>query len=282
MKTGLVLEGGAMRGIFTAGVLDYLLDKDIYFDYVVGVSAGSGNAVNFVSRQKERTRKVIMHEGADESYYGMSQVIEHKKLLNTETLVQEYALKDIPYDFDAYFASETDNESVVLNCETGCAEYPGNYKDKDMFFKCNMASCSVPFICEPIEINGNHYLDGSIMDSIPVARAEEKGCDRILVVMTKPEGSSPTDYSKMKRMVEHHYRNYPNLCKALLERKDNYKKQAAKLNELVKEGKAMVIRPSEQMIGHFVNDMDKLMAFYDFGYKTMEEKFEEFKRFVSE
>lgn len=97
VKTGLVLEGGAMRGIFSAGVLDYMLKKDIYYDYVIGVSAGAGNAVNYVSRQEGRTKKIITHENA-ESYYGVGQLFENKKILNLEMLVAEYALKDIPYD----------------------------------------------------------------------------------------------------------------------------------------------------------------------------------------
>lgn len=101
VKTGLVLEGGAMRGIFSAGVLDYMLKKDIYYDYVIGVSAGAGNAVNYVSRQEGRTKKIITHENA-ESYYGVGQLFENKKILNLEMLVAEYALKDIPYDFDTF------------------------------------------------------------------------------------------------------------------------------------------------------------------------------------
>ena len=115
VKTGLVLEGGAMRGIFSAGVLDYMLKKDIYYDYVIGVSAGAGNAVNYVSRQEGRTKKIITHENA-ESYYGVGQLFENKKILNLEMLVAEYALKDIPYDFDTFFASKTECESVVVNC----------------------------------------------------------------------------------------------------------------------------------------------------------------------
>ena len=132
VKTGLVLEGGAMRGIFSAGVLDYMLKKDIYYDYVIGVSAGAGNAVNYVSRQEGRTKKIITHENA-ESYYGVGQLFENKKILNLEMLVAEYALKDIPYDFDTFFASKTECESVVVNCETGKAEYKGNFKTKDEF-----------------------------------------------------------------------------------------------------------------------------------------------------
>ena len=281
VKTGLVLEGGAMRGIFSAGVLDYMLKKDIYYDYVIGVSAGAGNAVNYVSRQEGRTKKIITHENA-ESYYGVGQLFENKKILNLEMLVAEYALKDIPYDFDTFFASKTECESVVVNCETGKAEYKGNFKTKDEFLKCQMASCSVPFICEPVEIDGYHYLDGSIIDSIPVERAVEKGCDKIVVVLTKPEGSKPTDYSKIKKLIEWSYKKYTELCEVMAHRRQAYDRQDKFMKKLVEEGKVFVIRPEEQMIRHFENNNEKLLQCYQYGYDTMRKQFKAFEKFMED
>lgn len=278
-KTGLVLEGGAMRGIFSAGVLDYMMEKDIYYDYVVGVSAGAGNAVNFVSRQEGRTKKIITHENA-EAYYGVGQLFENKKILNLEMLVAEYALKDIPFDFDTFFASKTECESVVVNCETGMTEYKGNYKTKDDFLKSQMASCSVPFICEPVEMDGFHYLDGSIIDSIPVKRAVDKGCEKIVIVLTKPEGGVPTDYSKVKRLIELSYKKYPNLCDAMVKRRQNYEKQDKYMRKLVAEGKAFVIRPEEQKIRHFENNNEKLLQCYQYGYDTMKKQFDALAEFL--
>lgn len=278
-KTGLVLEGGAMRGIFSAGVLDFMLEKDIRFDYVVGVSAGAGNAVNFVSRQKGRTRQIITHENA-EAYYGVGQLFENKKILNLDMLVTEYALKDIPYDFDTFFASDTECESVVVNCETGQAEYRGNFKSKEEFLKCQMASCSVPFICDPVEIDGKFYLDGSIVDSIPVKRALEKGCDKIVVVLTKPEGTRPTDYSKVRKLVDRCYRKYPELCRAMVNRGEAYDEQNECMKKLMDEGKVFVIRPEEQMIRHFESNNEKLMHCYNYGYETMRGAFDDFENFM--
>ena len=278
-KTGIVLEGGAMRGIFTAGALDYLLEQDMYFDYVVGVSAGAGNAMNYVSRQIGRTKRVIMHENA-ESYYGLNQLFEHRKLLNIETMIQEYALNEIPFDFDAYFASEVENENVVLNCETGRPEYMGNFPDKDSFFKATMASCSVPFICEPIEINGYHYLDGSIADSVPVERAITLGCKKVVVILTKPEGSEATDYSKMRSMIDLCYKKYPKLCDALCERRSVYVKQMQQIKKLENDGRIFVLRPKEQMVHHFEKDNDKLTAFYNYGYETMKGELPRLKTYL--
>ena len=280
-KTGLVLEGGAMRGIFTAGALDYLLEKDINFDYVVGVSAGSGNAVNFVSRQFGRTKQIITHENA-ESYYGMKQLIKHGRILNLHTLVTDYALNQIPYDFDTFFSSKTECESVVVNCETASVEYKGGYKDKDEFFKYNIASCSLPFICSPMEINGHHYLDGSIIDSIPVKRAVEKGCDKILVILTKPEGERPTDYSKARRAVKKYYSKYPLLADVMANRRDAYEEQDEYMHELEAEGKVFILRPDVQKIKHFEPSTEKLLNCYDYGYHMMEEYYDAFLDFMAD
>lgn len=278
MKSGLVLEGGAMRGIFTAGVLDFLLEQNIYFDYVVGVSAGSGNALGFMSRQVGRTKKIIMHEDA-QPYYGLEQLVENRKILNLETLVEEYALHDIPYDFETYDNSESEYEAVVANCETGLAEYHGDYRDRDEFFKYNMATCSVPFLCEPVEIRGYHYLDGSVIDSLPVARAVEKGCDKILVVLTKPEGNAPTDYSKMHKLINKKYGQYPKLCDALFGRMEAYSEQLDYMNKMVEEGRVMIVRPVVQLVHHFENSTDRLNICYQFGYDTMAAHYNEFLDF---
>lgn len=272
-KIGLVLEGGAMRGIFTAGVLDFLLENNIEFPYVIGVSAGAGNAVNFVARQKGRSKQVITHEN-EPSYYGIGQLFENKQILNLNKLVIEYALKEFPFDFKTFYDSDTECECVALNCETGLPEYLSDFKDNEHLLKSNMASCSVPFICEPVEIDGRKYLDGSLMESIPAERAIEKGCDKVVIVLTREAGAEPTDYAKAKRVVELCYRKkYPNLCNTILQRKDNYEKQMDYVRELERMGKAFIIRPKTQAIKHFENDYNKLCEFYDRGYSEMKAEY---------
>lgn len=281
-KTGLVLEGGALRGIFTAGVLDFLMEQNVDFPYVIGVSAGAGNAMNFVSRQLGRSKQVITHENQP-SYYGLGQFFENKKVLNLDTLVVEYAMKEFPFDFDTFYASKTECECVALNCETGLPEYFSDFRDNDHLLKANMASCSVPFICEPTEIDGNMYLDGSLMESIPAKRAIDKGCDKIVVVLTREEGAGPTDYAKMRKLVELCYKKkYPNLCTTILNRKENYEKQMQYLRQLEKEGRAFIIRPQTQAIRHFENDYNKLCEFYDMGYKAMRDCFDAFVKFIGD
>ncbi len=280
MKTGLVLEGGAMRGIFTAGVLDYLMQKDVYFDYVVGVSAGADNGINFVSRQIGRCKKVISHENVV-SYYGWDQIIRNHRLTNIEKMIKGYALEEFPFDFDTFFNSKTEFENVVINCDTGLPEYHGGYADKEEFFKYNIATCSLPFLCQPIEINGNHYLDGSLTDSIPLKRAVEKGCERNLIILTKPDGGAPTDYSKMRFFIKLIYKKYPKLCDAMCKRVENYEIQTAYIEQKVKEGKAFIIRPEVQYVHHIDSNKKRLNACYQHGIQMMEKNFDKLKSFLT-
>lgn len=279
-KIGLVLEGGSFRGIFTAGVLDYLLDKQISFPYVIGVSAGSGNGVNFIAGQKGRTRKVITHENA-EPYYGLGQFKQSKKMLDLDKMVFDYSYNQIPMDFDSFLNSNIESEFVVANCETGEPQYLAPDNTKERVLQICKASMSVPLICQPAEIDGYHYLDGSVLDSVPYKRALEKGCDKIVVVMTRDETDQPTDYSKFKLLLNICYRSkYPKIVEAMLNRKSMYAKQLKGLKSLEKKGKAFIIRPEGLKIGHFENDMEKVNEFYHHGYSVMEKHFGELQSFL--
>lgn len=278
MKTGLVLEGGAMRGVFTAGALDYLLEWDIHFQYVIGVSAGAMNGMNFVSRQHGRTKRVLTHEDVI-SYCGKDQLTANHRFLNLETFVKKYALEDFPFDFETFNNSETEFESVVINCETGLPEYHGDYKNQEEFFKFNMATCALPFLANPIEIRGNHYLDGSLTDSIPLKRAIEKGCDKVLIILTKPEEGSATDYKKMKFFIDKIYGKYPKLCEVMCDRMENYASQKAFMDKMEAEGKVMVIRPEKQLIRHYDNNVFRSQQCYEHGRNVMEKHFEKLKEF---
>lgn len=279
-KIGLVLEGGSFRGIFTAGVLDFLLDKEISFPYVIGVSAGSGNGVNFIARQKGRTKKVITHENA-EPYYGFGQFKQSKKVLNLDRMVFDYSYNQLPLDFDTFLNSNIESEFVVANCETGEPQYLAPDNTKERILQICKASMSVPIICQPTEIDGYHYLDGSTLDSIPYRRAMEKGCEKIVVVMTRDENDEPTDYSKMKFLLNICYRSkYPKIVEAMLKRRVLYEKQIKGLKSLERKGKAFVIRPEGLNIGHFENDMEKVNEFYHHGYAVMEKRFDELQSFL--
>lgn len=279
-KTGLVLEGGSFRGIFTAGVLDCMLDNGISFPYVIGVSAGSGNAVNYIAGQRGRTQKVIMHENAD-PYFGLEQMMKSKKLLDLDKMLFGYAYDQIPLDFDAFFKSGTESEFVVANCETGLAEYLSPDGTHDRLLNLCKASCSVPVISQPVEIDGSYYLDGSIIDSIPYRRAMKKGCEKVVAVLTRMDEETPTDYSKMKLILNLCYKNrFPKVAEVMINRKNAYDKQMKGLKTLEKAGRAFVIRPEVPSIGHFENDNEKMNEFYRHGYDIMSDRMEALREFL--
>ena len=149
MKTGIVLEGGAFRGLFTAGALDCLMDNQIVFDYVVGVSAGAGNAVNYMSGQKGRTKWTITASG-ENAYYGVKQMRKSRKMLDLDRMVMEFSHKQYPFDFEKFLASPSEVELVVTNCETGKAEYIAKTDDEKRMLTAVKASCSVPVLCNPV------------------------------------------------------------------------------------------------------------------------------------
>ena len=278
-KTGLILEGGAIRGIFTAGVLDYLLDKGVEFPYVSGVSVGVSNASGFMSRQKGRSKKVLMHEGVP-SFFGVPSLLRTGKMVNLDECITKYAWETFPYDFETYHKQKTLWEVVVVNCETGEPEYISEFKDDQETLDFCKASCSLPFICKPVKLRGNTYLDGSLADSLPVQRALDKGCEKVVLILTKSEIHHATDYRKYKLLIKAIYGKYPKLVDAILGRYEQYSKQMELIERLEKEGKVMIIKPEVTKVSHFENDKKKLEACYEEAYKLMENKYDELMRFM--
>lgn len=282
-KIGLVLEGGAFRGVFTAGVLDVLMENKIECDYVVGVSAGAGNAMSYLSKQPGRTRNVIKPGDHRQNYFGMKHILRHGRFLNLDIMFHEYPYNQFPYDFDEFYRSKIENEVVVANCETGKAEYYDERKDIDRLLNLCKASCSVPIMCAPVKIGDYHYLDGSICDSIPIERALSKGCDKLIVIMTKNVTETPTDYGKLKGVMKMRYkRRYPLFYEALLKRTSVYRKQLKKLRQLENEGIALVLRPDIECIHKFEQKDEKVEAFYQNGRSVAEKNLDRLREFMSD
>lgn len=276
MKAGLVLEGGSYRGIFTAGVLDVMLEQNIEFSYVTGVSSGACNAVNYLAGQKGRTQKVILHENAD-PYFGVGQMAKSGKLLNLDVMLYDYSYEQIPLDFESFFANKANCEVGVANVETGECEYLSADSDDRLISICK-ATCSVPMMSKPVRLDGKEYMDGSTVNPIPFEKAA-KICDKIVVVMTRREDEPPTDYSKMKSLLKVVYR-HPRWVEAMCSRTNFYNSQTEKLLEMEKEGKAFIIRPSIPSIGHFENNADKINDFYHNGCEIMNDRMFELKAFL--
>lgn len=280
MKTGLVLEGGALRGLFTAGALDYLLDKKIYFDYIAGVSAGAGNMMNYISGQRGRTRQVIS-PGKKDAYYGLGQLIKTGNYLNLDKMIFEFSYETFPYDFETHRQTKVAHEIVVVNCETAKAEYINGAGEDAHTLTAVKASCSVPLLTMPVELDGNAYMDGSLVDSIPYQHAFDMGCDKVVIVMTKTGDETPTDYRKYKALIQMTYgKQFPRFAEALLQRTDVYQVQKEEMERLAREGKIFILRPEMPCINKFETREEKREAFYQHGYDRMQKEYDALCRFM--
>ena len=283
-KATMVLEGGATRGVFTSGVLDYLMEQDFYTSDVIGVSAGSCNAVDYVSRQPGRTRDCMIHKEKEYSYYyGFTKFVRKKSLLDMDMIFDKYPNEIFPFDYDTYFASEMECEIVTTNCETGKAEYMKERKDKERLMKMCRASSSMPLISPMVNMNGVPYLDGGLADSIPIRRAVELGNKKIILVLTRNPGYRKKLPSKGSvKVYKKAYAKYPNLVKSVVNRNPSYNRTTEWIEKLEAEKKIFVIRPLIPTVSRLEKDYDTLMNFYEHGYHLMEKQFDELRRFMEQ
>ena len=279
MKSGLVLEGGAVRGVYTAGALDYLLEKDVTVDYTVGVSAGSCNAVDFVSRQFGRTLQCFMPE-KESRYMTPGAILKKHSIFDMDMVFDRYPREIYPFDFDTYFSSDMECEFVVTNCRTGKAEYKSEAKDKTRLMELCRASSSMPIVTPMVLVDGELYVDGGVADSIPVKRAVEKGCDKLIVILTRPKEYRKKPNPRSERLWRLYLRKYPELAKAMCRRYKVYNTQVEWVDRLEEEGRAFVLRPEVPVVSRVEQDHEKIMGFYRHGYITMMKRYDELCRFL--
>ena len=282
VKATLVLEGGATRGVFTSGALDYLMEKDFYTSYVIGVSAGSCNAVGYVSKQPGRTRDCMIQKDKEYSYYyGFRKFIKEKSLMDMDMVFDRYPNEIYPFDYDTYFASDTECEIVTTNCVTGRAEYMTEDSDRQRLMKICRASCSMPLICPMVNVDGIPYLDGGLADSIPIERAMEIGNGKSIVILTRNPGYRKKMPSRATvQLYRRAYKKYPNLIRSIVNRSIVYNRTMKLLEQQEAEGKIFVLRPLIPTVSRLEKDYDALMHFYEHGYRLMRKQYDELMRFL--
>ncbi|WP_314320835.1 patatin-like phospholipase family protein [Fusobacterium pseudoperiodonticum] len=267
MKIGLVLEGGGMRGLFSAGVLDALLElKELSINGIVGVSSGALFGVNYVSKQKERAVRYNKKYADDKRYMGLHSWITTGNAVNKDFAFYELPYKLDVFDNETFKKAKTDFYVVMTNVESGKPEY---VLIEDAFAQMEYlrATSALPFASKIIEINGKKYLDGGISDSIPIDFCESLGYDKIIAVLTRPEGTYKED--KLGFLYKLVYRKYPNLVNSLLNMATDYEKVLAKIKDLENKGKIFVVRPPEVLkIGRLEKNRDKIQKVYDTGLNT--------------
>lgn len=281
-KATIVLEGGATRGVFTSGALDYLMEMDVYLSHVIGVSAGACNGVDYVSRQPGRTRDCMIHKEKEyDYYYGFTKFIKEKSLLDMDMVFDKYPNEIFPFDFDTYFASDMECEIVTTNCVTGKAEYMKEDKDRERLMKLCRASSSMPLVSPIVNIDGIPYLDGGLADSIPVKRAVELGNEKIVLMLTRNPGYRKKMTSKaLANVYRRAYRKYPNLVRTTIRRNFEYNKAMRLVEEMEVEGKIFVLRPLIPTVSRLEKNYDTLMEFYQHGYQLMKKEIGNLKEYL--
>ena len=281
-KATLVLEGGATRGIFTSGALDYLMERDLYFSDVIGVSAGSCNAVDYVSRQPGRTRDcMIPTDKEGKYYYGIRDFVKEKSLMNMDLIFDKYPKELLPFDFETYFNSEINCQIVTTNCLTGKAEYMTEDSDNDRLMKLCRASSSMPLLTPIVNIDNVPYLDGGLADSVPIRRAQQMENEKIVVILTKNQGYRKSVLSPtMQRVYKRAYKSYPNLIRTIFRRSFEYNKTMNYLDQLEKRGEIFILRPHVKHVSRLERNKETLHAFYEHGYKYTERKFDDLMEYL--
>ena len=280
MKTGIVFEGGAYRTLFSCGVMDAFIEKDIYPDYVIGTSAGAAYSTSYLSKQKGRMLDVILKYGHDKRYFGINNMVDAKNrcIYNLKFSYETIPNELIPFDYDAFKAWGGEFYAVCTNVETGKAEY-FPYTGDDRTNTVLKATCALPMLFPYIYIDGIPYLDGGLSDSIPFEKALADGCDRLVVVLTREQGYKKTTSSSAKIMARA-YVKYPELSKDLLKRAGRYNRCIRRLEKMEKEGKLIVIRPtSTKGFSRLEHDQQKILNLYADGYNKGLETSDKIKDF---
>lgn len=280
MKVGLVLEGGALRGIYTAGVLDVLLKNNIKVDKIIGVSAGALFGVNYKSNQPGRALRYNKKYCNNKNYLSYYSFLTTGNIANKEFCFNKLVNELDPFDYDTFTNSKIDFYATVTNVETGKAEYHllkdlRNEKDSEYL----RASGSMPFVSRIVEIDGKKYLDGAIADSIPVDKMLTMSVDKIIVVPTRPidfrRHKKPSIFDKIK------YRKYPIFAEKLSNRYKMYNKEVERIIDLENQGKVFVIRPSRFVnIKRLEKNPEIIQEMYDLGVSDTKAKLKDLKKYL--
>ena len=258
------------------------MEKDIYMSHVIGVSAGSCNAVDYVSKQPGRTRDcMIPMDRSGNYYYGIRDFVKEKSVMNMDLIFDQFPNETLPFDYDTYFNSEITCEIVTTNCLTGKAEYMTEDHDRNRLMKICRASCSMPLLTPIVNVDDVPYLDGGLADSVPIRRAQKLDNEKIVVILTKNQGYRKKVVSPaMQRVYRRAYKSYPNLIRTIFRRSFEYNKTMNYLDQLEKSGEIFILRPQVRPVSRLERNRETLQAFYEHGYHYMERRLEDLMAYL--
>ena len=280
MKQGLIMEGGAMRGMFTAGVIDVMMAHGIELDGAIGVSAGAAFGCNYKSKQIGRVIRYNTRFCRDKRYGNFGVLLKTGTYYSKEFCYEEVPMVHDVFDFDTYENNPMEFYVVATDVETGKAVYHKLKDRHDHGFEWIRASASMPLVSQIVEIDGGKYLDGALADSVPVQFFESIGYDRNIVILTRPMGFVKKR-DKLFPLMKLYYRKYPKLVEAMASRHEEYNATLDYICAQEQAGKTLVIRPPEKLpIGRTENDPEKLRRVYEIGRQTAESRIDEMRAFL--
>jgi predicted patatin/cPLA2 family phospholipase len=277
----LVLEGGSLRGVFTAGVLDVLIEQEVELSYVNGVSAGSMSGMSYVSKQSGRTIKVNLEYVRDKRFMSFQNMVKNRSIFNFDFLFGELSDTLVPFDYDTFYRSNQTFEVVATRCKTGRPEY-FEKSTSDDFISAVKASSSIPVLSSMITVNGKKYLDGGCSMPIAYQRAIDLGYEKIVVVLTREKGYRKPLLDKWtKKGYERYFGPLPRLLKSLEEVPERYNRMQEEIDQLEAAGRIYVIRPDKHVtVQRTEQDKRKLEALYEDGRRLAEAQMSELKQYL--
>ncbi len=276
--TGLILEGGGMRSMYTAGVLDFFIKEDIYFEYNIGVSAGASMAASYISRQFRRNHRVTAKYIKDKRYLSLSNYVKRKELFGMDFVYHYIPTYLEPFDFEKFDQAEEKFVVVTTDCETGEAVYFDKNDTKGSLLTALEATSSLPLMANPVQYKGHTLLDGGIVDPIPIKKSIEEGYTKNVLILTRPKGyrKTPSRFSKVFRM-----KAYPKVNHLMELRYKHYNKTLDWIEEEEDKGNIFVIRPTNTLaVDRVEKDPRKLDALYREGYADAEKIYKDLKEYV--
>lgn len=270
MKSGLILEGGGMRGVYTAGVLQKFMEENLFADYVIGVSAGACNAVSYLSRQSGRNRTVMIDYVKHPDYISVKNLLTKRELFGMNLIFDDIPNRLVPFDYGGFGQAAEEFVVGTTDCMTGEAVYFHKPLPPEELLAVVRASSSLPFMSQPVQFGGRLLMDGSLADPLPIKKALADGVTNPIIILTR-EGRYRKRQTPLHRIAPAFTRQYPGLARALEERRQVYNESLARIEALEEKGQAIVVRPRNlHRLRGIERDQERLAALYVQGYRDAE------------
>lgn len=272
MKTGVIDVGGGLRGIYAVGIFDYCMDHNIHFDLGIGISAGSANLASFAAGQRGRNHTFYTEYAFRKQYMSMRNFIFKRSFIDLDYVYSTLsnANGENPLNYCAIRDNPMELYVIAANAQTGEATYFDkndiSQDDYDIF----KASCAIPFVCKPYKVKGIPYYDGALGDPVPIEKAFQMGCDRVVLILTKPEKELRTA-DRDKKIAARIRKKYPKAAEKLCQRAERYNAGVSTAQKYVKEGKALILSPDDTCgVSTLTKDKISLQRLYEKGYQDGE------------